>query len=113
MVVASKCHVLHFSLSVLPVKFFGGVYDPIILVNQNIISKMGILLMDIKIPKYSLVIAGHLHWLYVKLPEIYEFSIVAFKTKKVSNFFDVSGGVNFINASNLSVSGRMAFLLTR
>ena len=27
--------------------------------------------MDIKMPKHSLVIAGHWHWLLVKLPEIY------------------------------------------
>ena len=39
---ASKPHVLQFSLSVLPVKILGGVYGLIILINQNYISKMSI-----------------------------------------------------------------------
>ena len=42
MVVASKPHVLHFSLSVLPVKIFGGVYGLNALINQSSISRMSI-----------------------------------------------------------------------
>ena len=68
-VAASKPHVLHFWLSVLPVKFFAGVYDLIILINQHYISRT--IIFDMKILKHSLVIVGHLHWISMKLPEIY------------------------------------------
>ena len=71
MVLASKPHVLQFSLSVLPVMIFEGVYCPNALISQKSINKMGIFLIDMKIPKHSLVIVGHLHQLSVKLPEIY------------------------------------------
>ena len=43
MVVASKPHVLHFSLSVLLVKIFRGVYGPNTLIKKNSISKKSIL----------------------------------------------------------------------
>ena len=41
-VAASKLHVLHFSLSVLPLKISEGAYGPNILVNQSSVSQMNI-----------------------------------------------------------------------
>ena len=71
MVAASKSCVFHCLLPVLPVKVFRrGLWSDCTnksefhMYNEH-------LLIDMKIPKHSLVIAGHLHWLSMRLPEIY------------------------------------------
>ena len=71
MVAAFKPHVLHFSFSVLPMKVFSrGLWSDH--TNKSELYKYNKhFLIYMKIPKHSLVIADHLHWLPVKLPEIY------------------------------------------
>ena len=70
-VVASRPHVLHFLPSVLPVKISSNGLWYEHTNKSEFLNKKEHFLIDIKMPKHSFVIAGHLHWPSVKLLEIY------------------------------------------
>ena len=68
--VASRLHVLHFWLSVCPVKILSNRLQSKHTRKSAFWKQKEYFLMNIKTLKHSFVITGHLHWLWLKLPEM-------------------------------------------